>query len=143
VRDNTPDPYLGCNFLVEVDGLVVAGFKECSGLSAEVEVETYKEGGVDYTEHKLPKGVRFNNLVLKRGVTDSTILWDWFASVAAGLVIQHVLFIVLRGPDGAEVKRWSFIGAYPVKWTGPDLNAESSAVALESIEFVHKGFMEF
>ncbi len=137
------DPYMGCNFLVEVDGIAVAGFRECSGLSAEVEVETYKEGGVDYTEHKVPKGVKFNNLVLKKGMTDSPFLWMWFADVVNGKVERRDVNVVLRGPDGAEVKRWSFIGAYPVKWTGPELNAESSAVALESIEFVHKGFMEF
>lgn len=137
------DPYSGCNFAVEIDGLVVAGFKECSGLSASIEIETYKEGGVEYTEHKLPKAVKFNNLVLKKGVTESPFLWLWFASVVAGIVLPHIIFVVLMGPDGSEKKRWSFIGAYPVKWDGPQLNAESASVAIESIEFVHNGFVEF
>jgi phage tail-like protein len=137
------DPYLGCNFLVEIDGLVVAGFKECSGLSAEVEIETYKEGGVDYTEHKLPKGTRYPNLVLKKGLSDSTGLLEWFADVVNGKVERHDVNVVLRGPDGSEVRRWNFVGAYPVKWDGPGLNAESAAVALESVEFVHYGFAEF
>jgi phage tail-like protein len=143
VRDDAPDPYLGCNFLVEIDGIVVAGFKECSGLSVEVEVETYKEGGVEFTEHKLPKGAKYTNLVLKKGLTDSTELWDWFTDVVGGKVERRGVNVVLRGADGSEVKRWGFIDAYPVKWTGPDLNADSAAVGIESIEFVHMGLTEF
>jgi phage tail-like protein len=137
------DPYVGCNFLIEVEDIVVAGFKECSGISAEVEVETFKEGGIDYTEHKLPKGVKYANLVLKKGLTDSTKLWDWFVKVAGGDVTPRGIYVILRSADGEEKRRWSFAAAYPVKWSGPDLNAESAAVAIEAVEFVHKGFVEF
>ena len=30
------DPYLGFRFLVEIEGLLVAGFSEVSGLQAEI-----------------------------------------------------------------------------------------------------------
>ncbi len=33
------DPYLGCRFLVEIEGLIVAGFSELSGLQVEVGTE--------------------------------------------------------------------------------------------------------
>ena len=41
------DPYLGFNFAVEVDSIVVAGFSEVSGLQSEAEVHEYREGGVN------------------------------------------------------------------------------------------------
>jgi hypothetical protein len=34
---------------------------------------------------------------------------------------------------------WDFMEAYPVKWVGPQLRAESSTVAVETVELVHKG----
>jgi len=34
---------------------------------------------------------------------------------------------------------WDFADAFPVKWTGPMLNASSSAVAVESFELRHRG----
>ena len=41
------DPYMGFRFLVEIQGLIVAGFTEVTGLQAETEFEEIKEGGVN------------------------------------------------------------------------------------------------
>jgi phage tail-like protein len=30
--------------------------------------------------------------------------------------------------------------AYPIKWTGPNMNASSNQIATETLEMVHKGF---
>jgi phage tail-like protein len=38
------------------------------------------------------------------------------------------------------VWRWIFDGAFPVKWTGSDLDAAASPVLVESVELVHRGF---
>src|ERR1051325_6236656 len=80
------DPYLAFNFLVEVEGLTVAGFSEATGLHAEVEVEEYREGGVNEYIHRLRGPVRPpTNLVLKRGITDGWTLWRWFQPFASGM----------------------------------------------------------
>ena len=34
---------------------------------------------------------------------------------------------------------WDFKEAFPVKWTGPDLRADSGSVAIESVELAHRG----
>ena len=47
-------PYLTFNFAVEIEGLLVGGFTEVSGLESEIEVEEYREGGVNGFVHKLP-----------------------------------------------------------------------------------------
>ena len=39
------DPYANFRFLIEIDGIVQAGFSECSGFGSSVEVIEYREGG--------------------------------------------------------------------------------------------------
>ena len=127
------------HFWVELDGILVAGFSEVAGLEAETEIEEYREGGVNGYVHKLPKGVRFPNLVLKRGLTKSPALWNWYESSIDGSLTRKSGAIVLQNPDGTEFGRWNFFDAYPVKWSGPQLNAGTSDVAFESVEIAHSG----
>jgi phage tail-like protein len=134
------DPYLSFRFLVEVQGLVVAGFSEVSGLSAETEVDEQREGGVNEFIHKLPKLTKYSNLTLKRGLTDSDALWKWHHDVKTGRVKRTNVHLVLLDSEGNEKWRWSFQNAYPIKWTGPDLKSDGSSVALESLEIAHNGF---
>ena len=49
------NPYRKFRFLIELEGLIVGGFSEVSGLQAGTEVETIEEGGVNNYVHKLPK----------------------------------------------------------------------------------------
>jgi phage tail-like protein len=48
------DPYKAYNFLVEIEGLIVGGFSEVTGMQVEIEVKDYREGGVNEYIHKLP-----------------------------------------------------------------------------------------
>ena len=75
---------VSCRFCIDIEGLWVAVFTECSGLSGEIEVETYQEGGLNDYEHKLPGRAKYGNITLKSGVASSLDLWDWFQSVATG-----------------------------------------------------------
>ena len=38
------------------------------------------------------------------------------------------------------MRSWAFTDAFPVKWTGPALNAGSNDVATETLEIAHHGF---
>jgi phage tail-like protein len=134
------DPYLSLNFLVEIEGLVVGGFNEVTGLTVEVEIEEYREGGVNTYVHKLAGPARYpNNLVLKHGLTDSDILWNWHQDVASGNILRKNGSIMLLDSAGEEQWRWNFVDAYPVRWVGPDLRAGSAEVAIETLELVHRG----
>ena len=75
------DPFLNYRFGVEIEGLIVGGFSEASGLQVEVETEDYQEGGVNDYTHKLPKTLKHPNLVLKRRITDTDALWKWRSAV--------------------------------------------------------------
>jgi len=139
VADRT-DPYLGFNFLVEIDGLVVGAFSEVGGLQAELEFETIREGGQNGFQYKLPGALKYpSNLTLKRGMTDSEALWSWYQDVGNGIVERRSGSIVLRDAAGDEKWRWNFNDAYPVKWTGPTLKAGSGEIAFETLELAHHG----
>jgi len=133
------DPYLNYRFRVEIDGIISGGFAECSGLQAETEYEEYREGGVNNYVHRLPKVTKYPNLTFKRGITDSEELWKWYQDVVMGKIQRKNGSIILLDSEGNEKWRWNFKGAYPVKWTGPDLKADSNTVAFETLELTHTG----
>lgn len=135
---NRHDPYAGFNFRVEIDGVVAAAFSECCGLSSETEVISYREGG-DLRIRRLPGLTKYANLVLKHGITLDRSLWDWRRTVIDGAVQRRNGSVILLDATRKEVARWNFVDAWPAKWAGPDLNAESSNVAIETLEIVHEG----
>lgn len=126
--------------MVEIGNMLVASFSEVSGLTVETELEEYSEGGVNNYVHQFPKRTKHVPIVLKRGLTDSYELWDWYNDVVQGKIVRQSGSIILFDEHFREFRRWTFSDAYPSKWVGPDLNATSSEVAIEQIELVHNGF---
>jgi len=135
------DPLGAYRFRVEIDGLVVGGFSEVTGLQAETEVETYREGGANGFAYKLPKTTSSPNLVLKRGMTYSDLLWRWYQKVVYGAFERLSGSVILLDEWGGEARRWNFVGAYPVKWIGPELRGDQSQLAFETIELAHHGLL--
>jgi phage tail-like protein len=134
------DPYLGFNYFVEIEGLIVGGFTEVTGLQIETEVQEYREGGLNDYVHKLPGATRYpSNLVLKCGLTDLDTFWAWHQDVIQGKVERKNGSIFLLDRQRVPATWWNFADAYPVKWTGPELRASSNAVAVETVELVHRG----
>ena len=136
------DPYFGFQFRIELQGVFEGGFSEVSGLNITTQVEDFREGGVNDYVHKLPKETTFDNLVLKRGLADNRKLWQWHQDVVRGKIKRTTLTIVLEDRQLAELHRWSFKEAYPVKWSGPEIKADSNSVAFETVEFAHHGYTE-
>ena len=88
---------------------------------------------------KLPGMTKYSNIVLKRGVTDDTELYDWHRRAVDGDVQRRNGWIVLLDRQGNERVRWNFVSAWPAKWDGPDFNAEGNDVAIETLELAHEG----
>ncbi|NPV90562.1 MAG: phage tail protein [Firmicutes bacterium] len=133
------DPLYSFRFQVEIDGLLVAGFSDVSGLEAQTEIDPYHEGGVNDFEHHFIKYTKHPKLVLKRGATGSRELWDWYDDVTAGIITRKNGSIILLDEKGDEACRWNFFNSFPVRWIGPDLKGSQSNVAIETIELVHTG----
>ena len=134
------DPFMSFRFRVRVDGRVIGGFSDVTGLGAETEVQPLRVGGLNDAEVMLPGPTKYpSRLVLKRGLGDPALLWNWYLDILRGAIKRELVKIELRWDDGPMA--WTFREACPVKWTGPELHAGTSAVAFESIELVHRGFL--
>jgi len=135
------DPYVGYNFRVEIAGIILAAFQEVSGIESSIDVTEHREGGVP-TPGKYPGMTRYANISLRRGLTADTRLYDWHRQWATGDPAAQRAdgSIVLFARDGVtEVIRWNFKRAWPARWSGPSLNAESSDLAVEGLELAHEG----
>jgi phage tail-like protein len=120
----------------------ICGFTDVTGLGAETEVQTLREGGRNHAEVQLPGSSRFpSRLVLKTGLADRRLLWAWYVQIMRGAITRKDVTVVVKSLDGEKSSAWTFRRACPVKWTGPELHASTSAVAFESIELVHHGFL--
>lgn len=133
------DPYMAFNFIVEIDGLLVAGFSEVSGLESQIQTEEYQEGGVNHFVHKLPGPTFYPNLILSRGLTLDNQLWQWYEDVTQGMIQRKNGSILLLNQLSVPVLWWNVRNAYPVRWSGPTLNAATDAIAIESLELAHEG----
>lgn len=133
------DPYASFLFGVEVAGTEIGGFSQVSGLERETSYEEFREGGTNDYLHRLVNNTKYPILTLKRGLTDKAALWAWHQSVIAGEIERLPLSVVVRDSLGEEKWRFLFIDAYPVKWSGSELNSTNNSVFVESVEFVHNG----
>ncbi len=127
------DPYRNFRFLLELDGIVQAGFSEVSGFGSNIEVIEYREGGDVNTVHKLPGKVSYPDITLKWGLTDSRELYDWHLKAVNGPPERKHGSIIQLDDLGQEKIRWNFYDAWPSKWDGPDFNAKGNDVAIDAL----------
>ncbi len=134
------DPYISYNFLIEIDGLLTGGFTEVTGLESEIQLEEYQEGGMNDYVHKFPTRTVYPNLVFSHGLTAIDSLWDWYESASKGKIKLRSGTIMLLDPKRLPITWWNFKDAYPVKWVGPQFDANNDTkVAVERVELVHRG----
>jgi phage tail-like protein len=117
----------------------VAGFSECSGLEATLEVQDHQEGGRNGAVLRFPTRIKWTNLTLKRGMGRGMELWDWFYGFATGTGFRKDGVITLQNERHEPHTVWGFRRGLPVKYSGPTLNAAQSTVAVESLEIAHEG----
>jgi phage tail-like protein len=148
-RPRTPDPAFAARFTLSLDGEEVGSFSEVGGLAVTIEVEELVEGGQNGFTYRLPRGMKWSNVVLKRGVTKSDTLLPWLAEYSgpeleklAGKGFRlptRTATITVHDAKGDPVRAWSLEDAYPVRWTGPRFVASARDAATEELEVCHRG----
>jgi len=134
------DPYLVGNFRVEIDGVTATSFTEVVGLEAALDVVDYRTGdSPELSVRKLPGLRKYTNITLKRGFTQDTSLWNWINNALTGNLVRANVTILLLDQADNPVLVWRLSNAWPCKWTGPTLVAQSCDVAIESLESCHEG----
>lgn len=140
----TSDPLVSSWFGVEFQGQVVGAFRECSGLGSENEVVEYKASGQkgEFVIKKVPGRLKWNNITLKRGITDAMDMWKWRKLVEQGNIdsARKNGTITMYNQSGTAVAKWNFTNAWPSKLTGPAANAGNNEVAIEEMELTHEGY---
>jgi phage tail-like protein len=129
------------NFIVEINGEAVAGFQEVEGLVSENKPIKYREGSDPMnTVRKLPGLEEYPNLVCKRGVTGSLVLWDWRKEVRDGsgsFPPTRDVVIHLQNERHENVFQWRLTNAWCTKMSGPKLNAAANEIAIETMEIAY------
>ena len=115
-------------------------FSECTGLEATMEPKVIKVGGHNYGPRQLMGRVSFATVVLKRGMTSTRDLWNWFQLVGGGAYSYRLTVdIEMRDASGKPALTWSLERALPVKFKAADLNARGTELGIEELHLAHEG----
>src|SRR5881392_1988538 len=131
-------PPVGFHFRVEFVGIGNDNdirFQSVGGLNVEYDLESFKEGGENRFEHKLPVRTKFPDLSLKRGMlTDSKVI-NWCVDALQNRSIQPVqIHVTLLNEQHEALRTWSVFNAWPRKWQVADFNAQENSVVVETLE---------
>ncbi len=117
-------------------------FSECTGLEATMEPKVIKVGGSNYGAAQRAGPVSFATVVLKRGMTQTRDLWNWFSMVGGGAYAYRLMVeIEMRNARDEAVVRWALRRALPVKFKAADLNAKGNEVGIEELHLAHEGLV--
>jgi phage tail-like protein len=135
------DPFRSWRYLVEINGIVQAGFTEASIPDSSQDPVEYREGNEPPTVRKIPGLIKYGNITLKWGTTDSLELYKWRKLVEQGKMkdARRNMAIIVLDEEGNPAARWEFREAWPTKYDAPDLNATGGDMAVENLEIAHEG----
>jgi phage tail-like protein len=121
--------------------LCSGAFSECTGLEATMEPKVIKAGGRNYGAAQRAGQVTFATVILKRGMTTTRDLWNWFSLVTSQNRYTYRLSvtITLQNQAGEPVIVFKLARALPVKFKSADLNAKGTEVGVEELHLAHEG----
>ena len=120
-------------FRVEIAGVEVGAFTAIDGLELSIDVIEFADGS-DLTVRKRPGRVRYPNIVLRRGYTNSDELWNWIEAGAQGRVERRSGSIILLEEDGTELSRYNIHEGWPCRWKLGPWDARAAATVIEELE---------
>jgi phage tail-like protein len=116
-------------------------FQEVSGLSRELGVEQVAEGGENRFEHRLPARGKFGNLVLKRGLLTESGVITWIKNAIENFEFKPAdVLVTLLDEEHKPLASWSFVAAWPVKWSLGAFDAKKNEVVVETLELAYRYF---
>jgi phage tail-like protein len=132
---------------------IFGAFSEAQGIDSDLEIETYQEGGLNRQPHRFFKSTKYQNLVLKKGITSNAAIWDWHNQIVSnkkkvrksGVLVLYergglnLVGAGLPGLDRTPAAIWMFNNGLPERVHGPTLNAKGNEIAIETLEISHEG----
>lgn len=141
-RTYVNDPLQAFKFRVTLPGLPTGmGFNKVSGLTKEVGVVEYDEGGYDYT-HKLPGKEVVGNVTLEKGMFADLALEKIYKKTLSQPDYRTTLTIEQLDKMGNVARTWNLAEAWVSKWEGTEFDATSEDVAIETITVEFEYFLD-
>jgi phage tail-like protein len=136
------DPLLGFHFALDLGGTIAGYFTECSGIGSEHEVIEHKvinEKGQEIVM-KIAGRLKWENIVLKRGITSSMDVWDWRKMVEDGDLegARRNGSVIMFDQNLNPVAQWDFERAWPVKVSGPQFKSDGNEIGVEEMTIAHE-----
>ena len=146
-------PLTKMNFLVSVDEVSgVAAFNEVTGVEATVDVIEFRQGNSSsLAPVKIQGLVKHGNVTLKMGYTRDQDFKTWIQNCVSErrgeTPRRNVTIEMIDITEGAPQSivesvsgtlTWILKDAWVTKYNGPDLNASTSEVAIESVEIAYE-----
>ena len=120
----------------------LGSWSKAEGLDVTWDVAEYRMGDGGNDRLYFPGNTKYNNIRLSRGVSDEakkTKTWldktSWEMELFTG-------FIEVRDSGGKPVFEWTLRDVMPSKWSLSTFDAGASQVLLETLELVHRGFLD-
>jgi phage tail-like protein len=134
-------PLPAYNYLVDLNGprdpsKLLGGFSDVSGLETDIHISEYRDGNESAARvRKIPGSYKVGDITLKRGVVDSSDLWDWITETrTTGVDAQRDVVITLLDESGKPIQQWKLRNVVPMKYTGPTLAGKGGGeVAMEEL----------
>ncbi len=133
--------YVSTNrFYIEMESNISASFSECAGLEAKIKTEKIPVGGVNAQQRVLLGKTELTDVILKRGMTDDLVFWDWVTQVwVPGKTKRRNINILIFNQAGETMQCWALKAAVPVGWKSPALKADSNTLAIEELTLAYEG----
>ena len=136
---------LANRFVVSMSGKSeydLGSWTKAEGLDVAWDIAEYRMGDGGNDRLYYPGNTKYTNIKLIRGVSEETEKvkqWlnknSWEMEVFAGS-------IQLFTTAAKKVTEWTLRDVMPAKWSITSFDAGASQVAMETLELVHRGFLE-
>ena len=128
------DPIHNFQFTVDFGGETI-NFQEVILPESEIEIIEYRNGSdVSSGLQKFPGLTKYSNLVLKRGLTKSLELYEWFKQTKQGNLERRDITINILNEEKEPSVTWKLRNCWPTKYSGSTLKAQTSEIVIETLE---------
>lgn len=141
-RTTSVDPLQKFKFRLTIPGLPTGiGFQKVSGLTHEVGVTEYDEGGFDYT-HKLPGRQKVGEVTAERGSYADNSFQNLLKKTLTNPNMRNTVIFEQLNRYGETVRTYKLAEAWVSKWEGSDSDASSDDVAIEKLTIQFEYFLD-
>ena len=136
------ETYVSTNrFYIEMESTIKASFSECSSIGIDIEPITHEEGGVNDQVRLMLSKPKFSPITLKRGITNDLTFWVWLKDILdpTKKVERRNVNIVVFNQAGETMQCWTLLGAVPVGWKTPAMQASQNEIAVEELTLGYEG----